>query len=84
MQVTGRQGCDPMNRANHLTTGINHLSVLWFGLTGVGHTLLPRWLLWIRKPLGVRGTQNQLQMATFCVNQPSFGIFLFCKLIFLR
>lgn len=80
MQVTGRQGCDRTKRANHLTTRINPLSTLWFGVTAVSHPLV----LWIRKPLGVRGTQNQLQMATFCVYQHSSGIFLFCKLIVLR
>lgn len=79
MQVTDRRGCDLLTRSNHVTTGVNHLSVLWFGLIGVGHPLLPRWLLWLRKPLGGRGRQNWLQMATFCVNQHRSRIFLFCK-----
>lgn len=33
VQVTDRQGCDPRTWANHLMTGVNHLSVLGFRLT---------------------------------------------------
>lgn len=69
MQVTDKQGCDQRTTANHLTAGINHLSVLWFGLTKVGHRLVPWWPVWIRKSLSNRHTQNEPQMAIFCANE---------------
>lgn len=69
MQVPDKQGCDQMTIANHVMAGINHLCVLWFGLTKVDHRLVPWWPVCIRKSLRNRGTQNEIQIEKSCANE---------------
>lgn len=82
MQFTDRQGCDPRTRTNHLMTGVNHLSVLWFGLTRLVLAFLS-WERCAKSQLGKGVHKVNFHFSIF-VNWQRLRIFLFCKLIFLR